>query len=402
MKKLITIIIVIGLTLVAAFVTPWLMKDPGVVSVQLMGYEIQMTVVVALGLFIAFIVLFWLVVYFLRLPKNVMKNMSINRSRKSFAKGLLALSEGKWKAAEKQLLISTKNSLTPELGFMAAARAAVAQNKLDDAFNYLDDAENSTENPLTVDLTRCELWAKIGNYDKAINLLNRILKSYPNNPRALYLMTQASQNSGQWQRLREILPKVEKLAILPQEKVTLLIQQSIQQQLEFAESETQLLDTWNSLNKQQKSEYNYILAYSQTGLKLGLYEPVAKLTETALNKDFSEPLLTIWGQLNINDKQKNDKQKTNTAEKWLRKHPENAQLLSILGQMCLKNKLWGKAQSYLQKSLEINPNAETFKLMAQYVDAVGEPDNALAAYRQAEGTSSQLVLIDDSSKKEIS
>ncbi len=389
MKKLITIIIVIGLTLLAAFVTPWLMKDPGMVSAQLMGYEIQMTFVVALGLFIAFIVLFWLVVYFLRLPKNVMKNISINRSRKSFAKGLLALSEGKWKVAEKQLLISTKNSLTPELGFMAAARAAVAQNKLDDAFSYLDDAENSTDNPLTVDLTRCELWVKIGSYDTAIKLLNRILKSYPNNPRALYLMTQASQHSGQWQRLREILPKVEKLAILPQEKVNLLTQQSIQQQLKSAESETQLLDTWNSLNKQQKGEYNYILAYSQTGLKLGLYEPVAKLTETALNKDFSEPLLAIWSQLNIDDKQK-----TNTAEKWLKKHPENAQLLSILGQMCLKNKLWGKAQSYLQKSLGINPNAATFKLMAQYFDAVGEPDNALEAYRQAEGTSSQLVLID--------
>lgn len=392
MKKLITIFIIIGLTLVAAFVTPWLIKDPGMVSIQLMGYEIQMTFIVAFGLFIAFIVLFWLVVYFLRLPKNVMKNMSVNRSRKSFAKGLLALSEGKWKVAEKQLLISTKNSLTPELGFMAAARAAVAQNKLEQAFNYLDDAENSTDNPLTVDLTRCELWVKIGDYDKAINLLNRILKSYPNNPRALHLMTQASQNSGQWQRLREILPKVEKLAILPQEKVALLTQQSIAQQLEFAESETQLLDTWNSLNKQQKSEYNYILAYSQTGLKLGLYEQVAKLTENSLNKDFSEPLLTIWGQLNIDDSQK-----TKTAEKWLKNHPINAQLLSILGQMCLKNKLWGKAQSYLQKSLEINPNAKTFKLMAQYFDAVGEPDNALEAYKQAEGTSSQLVLIDESS-----
>jgi len=397
MRKLITIFIVIGITLAAAFVTPWLMHDPGMVSIELMGYEIQMTFIVAFGLFIAFIVLFWLLVYFLRLPKNVMKNMSVNRSRKSFAKGLLALSEGKWKVAEKQLLISTKNSLTPELGFMAAARAAVAQNKLQQAFDYLDDAENSTDNPLTVDLTRCELWVKTGDDEKAMKLLSRILKSYPNNPRALHLMTQASQHSGQWQRLREILPKVEKLAIIPQEKVVLLTQQSIQQQLETAESETQLQATWNSLNKQQKSEYPYILAYSQTGLKLGLYEQVAKLTEKALNKDFSEPLLSIWSQLNIDDNYK-----TKMAEKWLKKHPENAQLLSILGQLCLKNKLWGKAQSYLQKSLEINPKAETFKLMAQYYDAVGEPDNALEAYKQAEGTSSQLVLIDASSKQQTS
>lgn len=397
MKKLITIFIIIGITLVAAFATPWLMNDPGTVSVQLMGYEIQMTFIVALALFVAFIVLFWLVVYFLRLPKNVMKNLSTNRSRKSFAKGLLALSEGKWKLAEKQLLISTKNSPTPELGFMAAARAAVAQNKIEQAFGYLDDAESSTDNPLTVDLTRCELWVKLGDNDKAVNLLNRILKSYPNNPRALHLMTQASQNSGQWQRLREILPKLEKLEIIPKDKVMLLTQQSIQQQLTFAETETDLLSTWNSLNKQQKTQYDYILAYSQTGLKLGLYDQVAKLTETAISKNFSEPLLEIWGQLNIDNNQK-----MKTAEKWLKKKPNNAELLKILGQLCLQNKLWGKAQTYLQHSLDIKPDTETFKLMAQYFDAVGEPDNALEAYRQSEGSSAQLVLTDDSSRNETS
>ena len=391
MKNLITILIIIGITLVAAFATPWLMNDPGTVSIALMGYEVQMTFIVALGLFITFIALFWLVVYFLRLPKSVMKNMSINRSRKSFAKGLLALSEGKWKVAEKQLLISTKNSLTPELGFMAAARAAVAQNKIDQAFDYLDDAESSTDNPLTVDLTRCELWVKLGDNDKAFNLLSRILKSYPNNPRALYLMTQASQNSGQWQRLREILPKLEKLEIIPKEKALLLTQQSIQQQLAFAETETELHSTWNSLNKQQKAQYDYILTYSQTGLKLGLYDQVAKLTEIAISKNFSEPLLEIWGQLNIDSNQK-----TKTAERWLKKNPNNADLLKILGQLCLQNKLWGKAQTYLQQSLDIKPDAGTFKLMAQYFDAVGEPDNALEAYRQAEGSKTQLVLTDES------
>ena len=78
----------------------------------------------------------------------------------------------------------------------------------------LDDAENNTDNPLTVDLTRCELWVKTGDNDKAIELLQRVLYSYPNNPRALHIMAQASQNAGQWQQLREILPKVKKLEIL--------------------------------------------------------------------------------------------------------------------------------------------------------------------------------------------
>jgi HemY protein len=387
MKKLITIFIIIAITLLAAFVTPWLKKDPGLVNIELTGYNIQMTFIVAFGLFVALIILFWLVVYALRMPKQVMKNMSVNRSRNAFAKGLLALSEGKWKVAEKQLLTSSKDSLTPELSFMAAARAAVAQNKIEQAFNYLDDAENNTDNPLTVDLTRCELWIKTGDDPKAINLLNRILKSYPNNPRALHLMAQASQNAGQWQKLREVLPSIEKLKIMPQEQTLLLTQQSIQQQLNNAESESELQSVWNSLNKVEKGEYDYILAYSETGLKLGLNDQVARLTEKSLHKNFSEPLLSIWSQLNIDLVQK-----IKTAEKWLKKTPDNDVLLIILGELCLRNKLWGKAQTYLKDSLDKNPTAATYKLMAQYFDAVGEPDNALEAYRQAEGTSNQLLL----------
>ena len=390
MKKLITIFIVIAITLAAALVTPWLMKDPGYVHIQFAGYEIEMRFIVALALFVVFIILFWLITYMMRLPKNVMNNLSTNRSRKSFAKGLLALSEGKWKQAEKQLLISTKNSPTPELGYMAAARAAVAQNKLEQAYAYLDEAENCTDNPLTVDLTRSELWVKTGENTKALKLLNRILKSYPNNPRALNLIAQASQNAGQWQRLREVLPKVKKLQIMTNEKIELLAHQSIQQQLNLAESEQQLQLTWGSLNKTEKLEHQYIHAYAETGLKLGMNQQVAQLTEKTLNKDFSEELLKIWGQLDIDSTQK-----IKTAEKWLKKHPTNAILLKSLGQLCINNKLWGKAQSYLQQSLEINQDPDTFKLMAQYFDAIGETDNALEAYRQAEGINNTPIIMLD-------
>ncbi|MBL4660135.1 MAG: hypothetical protein JKY19_07250 [Alcanivoracaceae bacterium] len=390
MKKLITILIVIALTLIAALVTPWLMEDPGYFYLRFAGYEIEMRFIVAFGLLILFIFLFWLTVFFIRMPKNISKNFSSNRSRKSFAKGLLALSEGKWKLAEKQLLISTKNSPTPELGYMAAARAAIAQNKIEQAFMHLDEAENNTDNPLTVDLTRCELWVKTAEYSKAINLLNRILQSYPNNPRALHIMVQASQNAQQWQQLREILPKVEKLKIMTQDKIQRLIQHSILQQLSFAKTEEHLQASWNSLNKTQKLEYDYIHAYAQTGLKLAMFEQVAKLTENSLNKNFSKELLEIWSQLNIDNNQR-----IKTAEKWLEKNSDSAELLQILGQLCLQNKLWGKAHNYLQKSVEINPNSKTFKLLAQYFDAVDEPENALKAYRQAENTNTQLILIDD-------
>ena len=396
MSKIVKLIIVIGMTLAAAFATPLLMKDPGYFLIRFAGYEIEMRFIVAFALFVIAVIVFWLLVYFIRLPKKTVRSFTSNRSRKSFAKGLLSMSEGKWKQAEKQLLISAKNSPTPELSYMAAARAAVAQNKIAQAFSYLDEAELNTDNPLTVDLTRCELWVSTGDYKKAIKLLSRILKSYPNNPRALSLMTQASQNDGQWDKLREILPKVEKLAILPDDKVLQITQMSIIEQFNHCQSSSEMLAIWKSLSKKQKLELDYIQAFAENGFKLSMYDEVAQVTEKALNKDFTIPLVKIWAKLSIDSNHK-----IKMAEKWLKKNSDNPQLLQILGRLCLENKLWGKAQTYLQKSLEIEANAETYKYMAHYFDAIGEKDNALEAYRQAEGTKTQLVLLEQLKDDEV-
>ena len=386
MKKLITIFSIISLVLLAALVTPSLIKDPGYFYIRFAGYEIEMRVIVAFGLLVLFIFSLWLLIYFIRFPKRTMRNFSTNRSRKSFAKGLLALSEGRWKVAEKLLVTSTKNSPTPELGYMAAARAAVAQHKLEQAFDYLDAAESSTDNPLTVDLTRCELWVKIGEFQKAVQVLNRILKSYPNNPRALHILSQAASGSQQWQLLREIMPKVAKLEVLPVEETNRITRNAILQQLQNAEHENDLQLTWDSLSKEQKSDLQFIQLYAKSGLRLGLHQQIAKLIENSLHKDWSDELLQVWSELELDTHSK-----IKTAEKWLKKSPDNALLLRILGELCLKNQLWGKAQEYLNKSLDIDADKQTFKLMARYFDLVGEPDNALEAYRHAE-TSKPLAL----------
>lgn len=387
MKKLTVIFIVIGLSLAAALVTPWLIEDPGYFYIRFAGYEVEMRLIVALGLLVTIIIFFWLLVFLIRLPKRTLKNYSANRSRRTFAKGLLSLSEGKWKAAERLLLTSAKNSPTPELSYMAAARAAVAQNKIETAFSYLDEAEISTDNPLTVDLTRCELWIKTGNNTSAIQLLQRILKSYPNNPRALHLMLQAGQNEGQWQLLRDIMPRLEKLEILPAIKVNKITDDSIRHQLEFADTEQQLQSVWNSLNRQQKMTLGFIKTYAQSGLRLGMTDQVARLTENALSGQMEPDILDVWFRLD-----QDIKHKIKLAEKWLKSNPQNAHLLMVLGELCLKERLWGKAQDYLHKSLSIEPAKNAYRILARYYDEVGEPDNALDAYRSSEGHNVALAL----------
>jgi HemY protein len=43
------------------------------------------------------------------------------------------------------------------------------------------------------------------------------------------------------------------------------------------------------------------------------------------------------------------------AEDWLREHPDDASLLLALGKLCAAEKLWGKAQSYIEGPRRLRP-----------------------------------------------
>ncbi|MDD5240574.1 MAG: heme biosynthesis protein HemY, partial [Sulfuricella sp.] len=69
------------------------------------------------------------------------------------------------------------------------------------------------------------------------------------------------------------------------------------------------------------------------------------------------------------------------AENWLKKHPDDAALLQALGKLCAKRELWGKAQSYLEASLSIEPSAETHLALAQLLEKIDRAEEAGKHYR---------------------
>lgn len=60
MKKILNIVFILSLALATAFVTPWLMKHPGIISIEFAGYEIELKVLTAAFLILALIIALWL------------------------------------------------------------------------------------------------------------------------------------------------------------------------------------------------------------------------------------------------------------------------------------------------------------------------------------------------------
>ena len=71
------------------------------------------------------------------------------------------------------------------------------------------------------------------------------------------------------------------------------------------------------------------------------------------------------------------------AEKWLAAHPHDAALLLTLGRLCAQQGLWGKAQSYLEASLSVEPSAEAHIALARHLEKINKLDEACQHYRKS-------------------
>ena len=70
------------------------------------------------------------------------------------------------------------------------------------------------------------------------------------------------------------------------------------------------------------------------------------------------------------------------AESWLKLHPNDAGLYVCLGKLCIRNRLWGKAQGYLVKARELEPSPGILHDLGQVYEHLDDKVLAMSCYRQ--------------------
>ncbi len=76
-------------------------------------------------------------------------------------------------------------------------------------------------------------------------------------------------------------------------------------------------------------------------------------------------------------------QQLRRTEKWLGDYAKNENLLLALGRICIRARLWGKAQSYLEASIGVNAMAASCLVLAKLLgDQLQENDKASQYYKK--------------------
>lgn len=341
-----------------------------------------------IGIFIAilgFFILYMLLRFFLHTTKlgskfqDWSKERNKRKSDTQTTQGICQLVAADWKKAEENLKKAIKGSTTPLVNYLFAARAAHNQKAYDRRDNYLRHANKTMECVEdTVDLTKAQFHIDTKEYPQALQLLKSLNERTPNHPLVLKLLHLALLGNEDWKRLVALLPTFRKHKILPEKDLNALEEKVVMALLIEANTPESLKKLWADIPKGLKTNPQVTTAVVQQAIHQQC-EPLAiSAIENTLKKQWDTHLVKYYGLI----QDKSDAKRLAIAESWLKKHPEEPELLLCLGRLSQREKLWGKAKHYLEAAIQIKPSTETHNALAQVYESIDEPDSALQNYRK--------------------
>lgn len=365
-----------------------LLPDAGYVLINYGPWAIE----TSLAVLVIGVGLWFLVVYLvlkllslaIRLPGSMRETFDRrrqDRARASFEAGLLNLFEGNWKRAETELLRRAGDHSATHLNYLAAARAAQRQGAVDRRDQYLRLAAiNKPEHEFATLLSAGDLQRKRGDYATARATALRLRERDPNHPFAVELLAESLAALGEWEPLRQLLAEPVARAALDPPRYDALAIQSLEQLMQAAVAAAQLPQLkalWDGAPAYQRHPL-LRLVYARGLARLNADAEAQALITQILAQEWDAPLAQLYGGLHGND----PISQLATVENWVQQYGGKPELLQVAGRVCLRNKLWGKARSYLEAGLQAAPTPQGYLDLARLCLDTQQPEEAAKYYRQ--------------------
>ena len=390
MKKLFVILLI--LLVAGAWVGQLMVQDPGYVLLAYKQTTIETSLwVLLLALVIGFALLHWLfnLIHNIRLPGDRLRSWRTDRNhrlaRSKTLKGLVALSEGSWWKAQRYLTQAAQRSDLPVINYIAAARAAHEQGDGKAADDLLNRARQSTpQAEVAIGITQAEMQLERGQLEPCLATLLHLRRQAPKHTHVIRLLKDTYLKLEDWKGLTDLLPELKRLQAMKADELEKLEQQCYLHQLELSVSSLpdsadaherlrSLSRCWQSVPQHLLRDPALISRYTDLMIEIGAEADAEKMLRDLIKRKWDAHLVELYGRLQA---EQPDKQ-LNLARGWLKQHPDSPELELTLGRLCMRNAHWGKAISHFERSLELKPDADTFKELYRLLHHLGEDKRAL-------------------------
>lgn len=376
MIKKILFILFIGLIIAGFGIL--IMREPGFAVFSYSDTTVEIPLIkFYFGVVAAFIILYFLfriIGALFRWPKRLKakrqqkRNLEIMHSLES---SMLNFSQFNWTEAMRTATKFIKQSPMQKAQHLFAAHCAHNTGQADTRNAHVTSLRKLEDGKSLANTIEAEFCLEDGNPEKALMLLRDESKDNICNLNTLcHAYIKTNNIEGMEISLPSLLPYADRAP-----RIQYTVNRSLKWTINYYDthsSETKLAALWKIYNKQLQSNPSLLRAYVHTLINHGQDTTAEQIIKTQLDTNWDETLIQEYGLLKID----NLPQRTKQSEDWLQNHKDSAGLLLTLGRLNKKQKLWGKAKSYLESSLSRKPLVGTYAELAELHELLDEPIDA--------------------------
>ena len=306
---------------------------------------------------------------------------------KGLRDALKALFEGRFGHAEKAAMRAAELPENAGLAALIGARAAHRMRQGSRRDNWLAGVVNDNALKTARLMTMTELLVDDHQPQAALDAVAELNANGQRHIHALQWSMKAHQQAKNWPEVLRLVRSLDKHKALHPALSARLRELAYESMLTDSSHDAESIQRmWSTVPSVDRVK-PYIAARAAAALNArGLHEQARMTAEDALKVEWDDRVVRAYRDAAAGAGSPSLLAQIEHCETWIKQRPNDAELALTLGSLCLKQKLWGKAQRYLEQALSdaSDPRMvrEAHLKLAQMHEALGQQDEANKHFRQ--------------------
>ena len=326
----------------------------------------------------------------MRMPARVAEYRQRKRERdgnKGLRDALKALFEGRFGHAEKAALRAAELPENAGVAALIGARAAHRMRQGERRDHWLRKVEGDLTLKTARLMTMTELLVDDHQPEAALDAVRELNASGTRHIHALQWSLKAEQQAKNWPEVLRLVRSLDKHKALHPALSARLRELAYNDLLSDRSHDAEsLMRVWSTIPSVDRVK-PYVACRAATALNgRGLHDEARLVAEESLAANWDERVVRAYRDAAAPAGSAALLAQIEHCEAWLLERPLDAELALTLGSLCLKQKLWGKAQRYLEQALSDATDPvmvrEAHLKLAQLHEALQQPEQAASHYRQ--------------------
>lgn len=381
------VLLLLLLFAVGAAAAYYLRADNGYVLITYGHWMLETSVV---GLAAALVALLVAVLFILRalgagirLPSSVRGALSrrrANRQHQALIQGLMQWLAGRFERAEVTVEKDLPESKEAGAHHLIAAMAAHQQRESGRVSHYLQRAA-VIDDPLVGEATtllQAEYATDGGDLASARADMEALRQRSPSHPRLYPVLAKIMLAQHDWRAAFELLCGAEKARGWAADQWSEYTIEALRGALREALRLDEARQLWSHLPASLKKTAQAERLYAEALLRLNAEKELMTVIHRALEQRWDPAMVRLFLRAETPD----NVAALASAEQWLQRHGEQPELLLAAAHTCRRNRLWGKARSYLDALVAQAPSAEAHYEYGQLCSATDQPEAARQHYEE--------------------